>query len=246
MEQVDFNKNETSLINEPLFDMLSEITLLCIELCGIIANLINIIMFSNKQFKDNIFKYLFVYSISEFLYLFCIIIVHYRYFDKKSLTSVMIQLILEDYLTSSLAIFSIFIEITISIQRYLIISNSRKLKIIKNGSPYVMQIVLLFVALVYYLPDLILNKVVNDDDPKDNSKYSLEKTSNYKYYSLIVNTFRGPVCLTILIILNLISIRKFRNQMKIKSALRRKKSEQTFVKFLLFFLLKITQKFFNF
>jgi uncharacterized membrane protein YhaH (DUF805 family) len=186
---------------------------------GSISNLISLIIFSNKKFKDNTFKYLLVHSISEFLYftiLFVIILINVlrRGHDlDNSVATILknlIKILLDDYLTSCLAIFSIFTEIVISLQRYLTISNSRKFKFIKTGNPYKIELFLFIISLSFYFCEVLFKRIV------ERKGISLIITTNkivYKYCYMIVNMIRGPISLITLTIINVLSAFKFRHQM---------------------------------
>jgi hypothetical protein len=194
---------------------------------GVFTNLINAIIFSNKKFKDKTFTYLLYHSISEFFYLLLVGLSeipycgHYcSYLFKVSLLSQLVSLYIDTYFTSCLAIFALFIELTISFQRYLVVSNSTFCGLIKNGSAHKISIVLFIISIFYYLPDLICYSVKRSTMSPD--VYELVRI-NYKiqsYFSYLAVIIRGPICTLLLTIINFLTLVKFRKQMKKKAVIR--------------------------
>ena len=116
---------------------------------------VNITVFLNSEMKDFSFKYMLASSFADFLYLglstFSFIgLCNDCALHNNFLTQVY-QIWIGDYLTSCLAIFSIFVEITLSVNRYLILKNRKNIKKINH----VLVIFFLFLlSLGYYLPIL--------------------------------------------------------------------------------------------
>jgi hypothetical protein len=199
---------------------------------GVLTNLINIIIFSNKKFKDKTFTYLLYHSISEFLHLSlnCVSVIPYcgNYCSDsltKSLLSKLILLCIDSYFTSCLAIFAIFIETTISFQRYLVVSNSTFCGVIKNGSPHKISIILFIISIFYYLPELIFHRINHSTLSSD--VYDLVLTNNiYSYFSYLAIIIRGPICTLLLTIISFLTLFKFRKQMEKKKIIKFKTSKE--------------------
>jgi hypothetical protein len=212
-----------------------------ISICGCITNGINIIVFMNNDFKNNnVFVYLKVHSFVEFLYLFSICLIaipscgNYclSSVNKKSLFSIIISLYLDYYLSSSLAIFAILIEITICLQRFLIISNSNRFGFIRNGSAVHVLIALFIISLLYYMPEFAFYKIksqvtTSSFDNKTHTQYSVTKTqfaldnlTLKKYYDLSADFVRGPIFISILTLINLGNLYKFNKQMEAKRKIK--------------------------
>jgi hypothetical protein len=197
-----------------------------LDFFGVITNLINIIIFSNKKFRDKTFTYLLYHSISEFVYLSLVCVTTIPYcasycsdLFKSSLLSKLIILYIDSYFTSCLAIFAIFIEITISFQRYLVVSNSTFCGLIKNGSPHKISIFLFIISIVYYLPVLIFFRIKHSTLSSD--VYELVQLSSiHSYFSYMAIIIRGPICTLLLTIINFSTLVKFRKQMKKKAVIR--------------------------
>jgi hypothetical protein len=210
------NFNQTTF-NQSLSSSSSEIfknLMIIPEVLAILTNFLNILIFSKKDFKDNIFKYLLIYSISEFCYSLMITIM--ININSKSLLKTLADYFISNFVTSSLGLYVVLIDVLISLQRYLIIANSNRFNFIKNGSPLITQTVLLIVSILFYIPELIFYKIV-----KDNDAYNLinRDSNNYRFYFLTVNIVRGPILLIIISIINSISLYQFRVQMKNKTNL---------------------------
>jgi hypothetical protein len=212
-----------------------------ITLFGTFTNLINITIFSNKEFKDRIFTYLLVHSIAEFFYLFlCNFLplpycgVYCDFTIRNAFVSILIMLIIEDYLTSCIAIFNILLEIFISLQRYSLLSSTNCFgfnRLNSNSTPYYVVTILLIISSLYYSPIFFLFEIVQIDDSliplhlrtngekyyeKVSTKFSNDHKSFQLYYELIINFIRGPICMAILTLINLLTLLKFRKQIKKK------------------------------
>ena len=102
--------------------------LILICLLGIFANSVNIAVFVMPKMKDSSFKYMLATSISNMFYLKLTLIGFLISCDsctlKSSYFTQLYLILVDDYLTSVLAIFSIITDNILSIQRYLILVNN--------------------------------------------------------------------------------------------------------------------------
>jgi hypothetical protein len=212
--------------NDKGFDANMSIYSIPLRTFGLLTHLINIIIFSDKKFKDSTFKYLLYHSICEFTYLTLASLTAISYCGsfcddsfKESLLSKIIELYIDDYLTSSLAIFAVMIEIMISFHRYLIVSNSSFCGVIKNGSPLKITLLLFSLSLFFYLPVLIFFRI--KQSATSAHIYQLVKISEiYSYFSYIVLAIRGPIFTLILTIINYFTLIKFKKQMVKKKTIK--------------------------
>ncbi|RNA13337.1 hypothetical protein BpHYR1_040405 [Brachionus plicatilis] len=103
-----------------------------LALIGTITSAINIIIFLKLRLKDNVYKYYLISSIVDFFYMF--IISFYALIacgtpcdlmNGASFIKMAYIIVLDDYLTSCLAIYNILIELFITIQRYFLIAKRR-------------------------------------------------------------------------------------------------------------------------
>jgi hypothetical protein len=199
-----------------------------VGLFGCLTNLTNVVIFSDKKFKDKIFQYLFYHSLSELFYLLLVpfSLIHAcmstcKESLSKSFIANIILLYNTIYFTSCLAIFAIFLEVTISFQRYLVVSNSRFCGIIKNGSPRVISSFLLVLALIFYLPELINYRIIKYSAIP--GLYTLKKAYKskvYDYYVYMVLLTRGPISTLVLTLINSLTLVKFRKQMDKKKMIK--------------------------
>jgi hypothetical protein len=154
-----------------------------ISVFGIITNLINILVFSHKELRsNNLFVYMLFYSIADFFYLlqvFFIWIARCASYCPGGLNITFIgtfyNLYSWNYLTSVLAIFAIFMEISISFTRFTIVANY---KWCSELSAYIVCACLFPIALIYYLPSVLAKKIVKDD-------LVVKDKSNFIYFRFI-------------------------------------------------------------
>lgn len=235
------NKTQYNQMNFSIYN-LSLLLMVPIRIFGSITNLINAIIFRNKEFKDNVFKYLLINSISEFIYLFILNLTVFSYCGsfcgpniRESFYAKFILLYIDIYITSCLAMFSIFIELTVSLQRLLVVSNLNICKIIKQGSPYLVMSILLIISLITYLPFIITQKIsrisFSNETTENTNYYEIKKIikSNFNsYYGVFITVFRGPVCTFFLTIINLRTLIKFKKQMQRKQLIKSTKGIKKF------------------
>jgi hypothetical protein len=212
-----------------------------IILFGTIASLINVIIFSDKNFKDKIFTFLLVHSIVEFLYLFLLNFIPVPYCGvycsfglSHSYLACLIALAIDYYFTSCLAIFNIMVEITISLQRFLLLSNLNYCLFLKNGSPFKILLVLFIISLLFYLPELFISKIdvlpidqipneykMNSNETIDyyyitSTHFADENPNIVGYFELLTNILRGPGAMVILTIINFLTVLKFKKHINKK------------------------------
>jgi hypothetical protein len=218
--------NSTSNVSISSYDeeenLISLVFYIPLGIFGSFQSLINIIIFSNKKFKDKIFRYFLYHSMSEFVYLLSEILFFVSYCGQfcsdeynYSFMVKVIQVYLDFYFTSFLAFFGIMIEITISFQRYLVVSNRTFCKIIRN--PLLVTILLFIISSVLYAPILINFRIIRlYDDLAFYDYIQIVDQTLYKYYFLFISTVRGPIFTIMLTIVNLLTLVKFKKQMNKK------------------------------
>jgi len=126
-----------------------------------------------------------------------------------------------DYLTSSMAILVNFNEIIMCIQRYSVIVNWKRFQFKRFN---IIFSVLIFLSLIVYLPRLFFRTI--NKKGSFNGEYQLVNTefkSNTIGFLLdiLVSVIRGPVCLIIIITINILTGIKFVKLIKKKKALKR-------------------------
>jgi hypothetical protein len=238
---------EEKYLDYTRFKIDDTIILIC-ESMGVCTSIINIIVFLNKKLRVNtIFKVLTVMSIADFFYLG---LSHIKYISKlycasndmfKCLSKMkqidhIFYLIVDQYITSCLAIFNIMIEIYLTIDRLLMVCNSHWLKKIKTK---IMIEVIGGIAIFYYLPVFFLWTVVEE-------VYIVQETGQIaSIYSQLPSPFGDsaagksiPITLSfirvfnvtiVLLTLNVINIIKFRSYFAKKSNIKFKPTSKILI-----------------
>jgi len=167
---------------------------------GVITNSINTAVFMHPEMKDPSFKYLLAASISNLIYnglhLSFFICSCVNCLDKRSFYKLLYGLIALDFGGRAIALFSILIEIFLSIQRYMVLKNKLYLK----DTTHKWLIFVLFLAsLIYWTPLLLFEQIVpaNFSNQTNNMTFQGYKLSkNERGLSIF-----GKVTLTVLQIL---------------------------------------------
>lgn len=202
-----------------------------IAIFGLITVTINISVFAKLRLKDTTYKFLLVEAFLDFVYLTSLGLSTFFdcgmpcAFNKTTYISRLYSLVFDDFLTSSIAINNISIEIFLSIQRLFIMSNRPFLESIPFA-PTMACISL--VALAYYTPVLFLKKIV----ALAGDQYDLVSTyfgqSNLGLcVPFVLSAIRLVLVTICLFTVNFITLAKFKKHIKIKSKLLAKISNKT-------------------
>lgn len=190
---------------------------------GSITSIINILVLSSKKLKDSVYNYYLASSIIDLIYA---VIIAFKIFitcgsqclfRKKNLSTLIYILYFQDYFTSCLAINNILIEVFVSFQRFMIITNK---KFLQNSRPILVIISISVFSLIYYLPVIFLKNIVFES----NDVYALEYTkfgssSAGKVFSIVLSLTRLVVASVVLFIINWFNLIRFRKLMVKKSNL---------------------------
>lgn len=146
---------------------------LIICIMGVVTNFISIIVCLNPRLKYPVFKFMLLTSINDCLYCFILAFESISFcnscYAHVNFYTNVYTVYVAGYISSSLAILNILIELFISLERYLIILNSPYLKQIS----YIhVTILLMILSFVYYVPVLFASKVVL----VQGSGYTIHKT----------------------------------------------------------------------
>jgi hypothetical protein len=217
---------------------LSSFISLPFKLFGVLTNCINAYIFSQSEFKDQIFTYFLIHTFGGIVYVaaHCFdTIQDCTEYCQESYISQWLSLYNDEYFTACLAIFIILIEILISIHRYLTIANSDNYDF-KNVSPYLASMILFLISLISYSPILLFKSIKRIPNTNSYQIIHSEYNKNVEFYLLItINIVRGPVFMTILVIVNFLTLKKFRAQMDRKKQIKQFNGE--------FFIFKLTLRF---
>lgn len=192
-----------------------------INIFGVITNVLSVAVFLNPKLEDPTFKYMLATSFNDIIYLILTSYNIMKYCAECPLyTSYFTQIYLiyiNDYLTSSLAIFNILIDIVISFQRYFILLNK---PYCQNISYKWVLFIIMVVSLVYYFPLIFFKDILvisNSTSSADvETKYAATKNalgnSNFGKITPIVlsvgRIFLGVGVLTFINIMNAYEFKK--------------------------------------
>lgn len=208
-------------------------------LLAFLFNLINICVFSSKKLKNPIYNYFLCHSMFECIYA---ILSFSHFFIKHAIKvpscSYLVNFVEHYFMnlaTTSLAIFLIFIEILISLNRLLVIFYSR----CAYKVHFSLQLIALFGALsvlsqypVYKSRTIRLQSNFSSSSSiscHQNRSYEIYqnyyiRTKSYKIVYSFMTYFRGLLAPLILMVINTIICIKFRKQIRKKSYLRKSQS----------------------
>jgi hypothetical protein len=225
--------NSTALVNE--LDLLSDrfylFIVIPIRVFGSITNVINIIIFLNKELKNDIYKYLIAKSASDFIYSFILIPTFIpfsltnRYISIEatySFISAWYTLYIDYYFTSSLAIFSIFLETLVSLKIYIMTINiERYFKFMDKLSTLFVIILLFIISILYYIPEVIFQDIIRVQNSTNHFIVVLNQIANdtgglFDSLQAVALLIRGPVFLALVLIINLSTWYQFKKQMNAK------------------------------
>jgi hypothetical protein len=219
---------------------------------GVFSNALNIAVFLNSRLKDKSFKYMMASSLADLLYLGLASFDFIEYCDLcpilKTYSTQFYNIIVDSYLTSCLAIFSILVELFLSVERLLILSNKpycQKISYIKS------LFILAVISFVYYTPVLFLYKITpitnisNDTQELDFIPYKLESsdfgtTKIGMLTPAILHSIRIVIAVGFVSIINIFTaiLFKKRFEKRLKNKKKLEKSKKNF--FNIFFNLSIT------
>ena len=208
---------------------------------GICTNIVNIIVFSSKELSDITYKYLRANAFANAFYLtncFFIFMARcgiYCEFDTTFYSAFYLYLFY-NYLKGIAAIFTISIQIIVSILRLMIVTN-KKFCILPGFS--VMIILLIIFSAIFYSPNLFTQQIVetkvlvssNGTNGTSVYSYSYSTGNNSlgnsllgKWLVIAVTIFRGFISLTIILSIDIFTSFKLKKHFTKKKAIKGVKS----------------------
>jgi hypothetical protein len=213
--------------------------IMALRLLAFLLSLLNITVLASPRLKDNLYKYLMVISIADFLYsgsvfvmgvfarlcyaqdpIYCTSSMYY--------TFLIIYILLSEYVTSCLAFLNIVLENFITLQRIVLISNIQSfLRTVRFR-----RIFLCFSLAIFsmYIPILFMSTIetIEIRDPYSGHlkiDYRLTGTSFgrsplAKSIVTSLNMIRLALVTIVLLVLNILAIIKFKEYLKRKQHLR--------------------------
>lgn len=231
--------NETISVDNDLFepDLISKIYVpisLIPIVCSfsVITNLLNIAVFLHPKMKDATFKYMLMISVSNCLYAGLLSYGYVIYCNDCSLNStygtLLFKILVEYFFTSCLAMFSILVEIVISIHRYCILKNNGMFH--SQTSLRWIAICLFVFSILFYLPVVFTYEVKSIEIVRNSSlitytkvKTEFGRTSIGQSLPIIQSLVRIFLSTIVLSIVNIANIIEFRKRFKKKLELKLKK-----------------------
>jgi hypothetical protein len=144
-----------------------------IAACGMLTNLVNISVFLNPKLKEKSYSYMLATSVSNFFYLSLLFVAHMFIFCLcsvgESYFAAVYVIIIVDYLTSSLAVFRICVEIMLTFHTYCILAYKKRIESISHR---LIIVTLFLLSLVYYSPVLFLKNINENIHPDGSVTYS--------------------------------------------------------------------------
>lgn len=191
---------------------------------GVLTNLINIVVFSNSKMRDPSFIYLLAISIGDLFYL---VLEIYGYNELctecplyKTYFTQLFSIYIDDFLTSSLAIFCIMVDIALSIQRYMTLLNKRCFQSINHR---LIITILGIIALLYYLPVAFFKDIVKLDSLNGTLteefiavKNELGMSTYGRVTPILLATIRMFLGIFVLTGINILNLVEFRKRCSIK------------------------------
>jgi hypothetical protein len=188
---------------------------------GLLTNLTNIAVLSNHKMKDVSYKYILFISLSELFYLGLNSYIFIELNPNCPLyTSYFTQwysIYIDNYLTSCLAIFCIFIDINLSLIRYSALKNKEYLQ---SLSYYLVIGILFLISLIYYLPVLFFNEIIPIIDHENKTSIDefmvITNSLGLSLYGIttpiILSTIRIVLAMFVLTGINIMNIIEFKKR----------------------------------
>lgn len=200
---------------------------------GILTNLINVVVFSQKELKDVTFKYFKLQSLSNSIYLmiaFFLFVPRCGIYCQIShtFTAQLYLYVFHTYIKGIFAILSICIQITVGFYRFLIVINHHNTSKFQNYK--LITSFLLVFSIIFYLPNLITKKIQLNNEINNSS---MTYTTNFTEFGqtnwgkwlviLVVTIFRGFIASAIIIIVGIITLIKLNKHINQSNKLKVKK-----------------------
>lgn len=222
--------NSTNLSNSSLIQIKSDVNIEEIifgflSIIGTVTSFINSLIFWKLRSKDQVYKFYLVSSLFDTFYMSSISVntlfacgVPCDKLNKNSLIKILYTIALYDYLTSSIAIYNIMIEIFVTTQRYFLISRKKNFQ---NLNPHSVMLVIILISLFYYSPIIFLKKIFY----AENIGYKMVYTSfglseSGRLIPIVLSSIRLILASIILLIANVFTLKEFKKYLKLKKMMK--------------------------
>jgi hypothetical protein len=188
-------------------------------LFSLITNTINMIILTKLKKHNIIYRFLYSKSFVNAVYLFCCFFVFlfkcgpYCKTLKDSFIVKLYQLYIFNYFTSCLGLFSLFVEILISLCRFFTIT---RIDCLRKLNTNLIVFFFLFISFLFYVPNLILFKTSKiNNNVSSTEKYTIEfRSNNTIVFAQILDAInvsvRGFLIVLLIVAINFLSFYKFK------------------------------------
>lgn len=223
---MNYSKSSNFSNENPKF-VLKEVEIGLSTLCliGVFTSMINIFIFWNLRQKDQIYKFYLFSSIADYFYM--LMIAFYVLFscgtpcenlNSKKLYRHIYMIALDDYLTSCLAIYTILIELFVTIQRYCMFTTK---KYFQSHQPNIVMALTSAFSLLFYLPVIFLKKIVYLGENSFQIEYTnFGQSKAGRLIPIILSTIRLSIASILLLVINIFTLIKFQKYLKKKQTFR--------------------------
>ena len=200
-------------------------------LFGVMTNIINVIAFSDfSKFKNVIYKYMLIHSIADALYLLFSFVYFFAKFTieiEHIILARFIDVIVYFSLTTALAISIILIELAISFQRLLIVTNSsHKIKVDYKKVTLIILMVAFGMQAIYFV-SINVKEIFDFSKNSSNEivRIKLVTFAKVKYtwilnlISKVESIFRGIIAPLLLFTFNFAMLFFYKKQMRRKASM---------------------------
>jgi hypothetical protein len=219
-----------------------------LRMAGILASLMNVLVLVNPKLKESLFRYLLVMAIVDMFYSLMVFTLGFMSSlclpstsemcgPNLYLTFLVMFILMSDFLTSSLALMNILLEIFLTTQRMLMITNKKSA--LRNASVTRVCWTLFGVSLLLYFPFLFMNKIepampvsgvftnttlkVNINQNRYNYRRVKSQFGDSEFafwFTVTVNGIRIFLVVGVLFVLNCVAVFKFHSYFYRKYAIK--------------------------
>ena len=197
---------------------------------GILTNGICVVVFFNSKMKDISFKYMLTQSINDCIYFS---ILAFNFLNVCSIDEVRTSLgihlyfIISNLVSSILAIFYIFIEIWLSLNRYLMLKNKKSLDKLFSFKKTLFFLAIL--SFIYYFPQAFLYEIKSNTNSTSTNKTiyfhehsTFSKTNFGKILFIFLEVLRIFLNSLLVPFINILFMIEYRKRSKKKAEIRAK------------------------
>ena len=197
---------------------------------GVLTNSLNAAVFIHPKMKDISFRYLLAISLGEILYLGMESVIFANNCEdcelKKSYSYQIYYIYLTDYLCRVIALFIIFCEVFLSIQRFMVLLNK---EFLNKKSVYYLFFSLLAISFLIYMPANFMDRIVLIENINKNltiqgyihERNEFGQSLTGKAIFITITMIRATLGSVVIFILNIFILYEFRKRNRRHNSLNR-------------------------